>query len=99
MGNAQVANFLSHYHSHTRGHVETDAQRAQRLEALEAMPPLERSVADVLYIIDNQVGAAHPDAEVTFFAGAIQDLSKRLRAALEVEAGDLSDPEAPHAEI
>lgn len=88
MANPAIANFLSNYHRHSRTHlqIETAAERGARLEALEALPPLERAIASLLYDLDNQVGAARPDSPVTFFASQVQSWSQQLYDALEREA-------------
>jgi hypothetical protein len=86
MANPNLANFLQHYNRHTRGHQETEAERGARIDAWEALPPLEKAVASVLYILDNQVGGAKPDASVTFFASSLQRLADQLHEALTAEA-------------
>jgi hypothetical protein len=86
MADEALANYLAAYTRHTRGHAETDAERHARIDAEEALPPLDKAIASVLKQIDSQVGGNHPESEVRFFASNIQAWGDRLHEALVLEA-------------
>jgi hypothetical protein len=87
MGNQAVADFLAAYTGHSRSHLtETNQERYTRITTYDAMPPFAQAVANLLYLIDNQVGANRPQDEVFFSAGQIQGWASELRSALKIVA-------------
>lgn len=93
--------FLQSYKRHSRpGQQETEAQRSARVQAWDALPPFEQAIASVIYRIDNQTGAADPNARVAFFAEVPQGWANDLYAALELQA-NAPEPlvESTHQEL